>query len=145
MTFVEDENRIPEAIDVVERGASDALDEAGREMVDRIEQSFDRGRDALGRPWTPLSPETIRRKGNDTILVDSGDLRDSFEYAVDDDALRLSVGTNVEYAVYHEFGVPSRGLPARPILLPALRWAEQNRLDDAFESVYDRGFVRVTF
>ena len=35
--------------------------------------------------WTPLKPETIRRKGSDGILIDTGDLRRSISYEVAND------------------------------------------------------------
>ena len=35
--------------------------------------------------WAPLKPETIRRKGSDGILIDTGDLRRSISYEVMND------------------------------------------------------------
>ena len=35
--------------------------------------------------WTPLKPETIRKKGSDGILIDTGDLRRSISYEVAND------------------------------------------------------------
>lgn len=60
-----------------------------------------------GHPWAPLAPSTVRRKGHATILVDSGALRDSFNYgdpnnifeATDD---YLHWGSEVDYGGYHQ-------------------------------------------
>ncbi len=55
--------------------------------------------------------------------VDTGRLRSSIthELAVDDRGLLARVGTNVEYAIFVEFG--TRFAPAQPYLRPALRAA----------------------
>lgn len=60
-----------------------------------------------GRPWAPLAPSTVQRKGHDTILVDTGALRDSFNYgdplnifeATDD---YLHWGSDVDYGEFHQ-------------------------------------------
>ena len=61
--------------DFVESGDfSEALKKASGVMERSIGTTFDSG----GRPsWTPLSPVTVARKGNSTILVESGNLRKS--------------------------------------------------------------------
>ena len=47
--------------------------------------------------------------------VDTGRLRNSIDYEVLDAEDAVCIGTNVEYAPYHEFGT-SRGIPARHYL-----------------------------
>lgn len=144
MSSFSDENNIPAAIRIIKRRTRYALDDTGEKMVEKIEEGFDDGRDALGRPWAPLSPETIRRKGHATILVDEGEMRESFEYAVNRSSLTLAVGTNSEIAVYHEFGVPDRGLPARPIVRPAATWAAERYIEPKIAEEYNKGFARLT-
>jgi phage gpG-like protein len=68
--------------------------------------------------WQPLAPSTVARKGSDTILVDSGALRDSFQYGaeanifeVTDDYLRY--GSDVEYGEFHQFGTSD--IPMRKV------------------------------
>jgi phage gpG-like protein len=64
--------------------------------------------------WPALRPETIAKKANgDTPLLETGELRDSYEHKVEGSA--GYVGSNNMKAVYHEFGT-SRGIPPRPIL-----------------------------
>lgn len=74
-----------------------------------------------GVPWAELSPITIEAKGHDTILFDTGRLRDSLtkntpdairEIAGDVYSPSFSFGTYVEYAAYHQAG--TNNLPARP-------------------------------
>ena len=50
--------------------------------------------------------------------VDTGKLRDSIQYVVDDSDNSLSVGTNVEYAPYVEMGTSRQ--KAQPFLRPAV-------------------------
>ena len=69
---------------------SPALARAGELVVSSVMQNFA----AQGRPerWRPLSPATVRRKGNDTILVDSGRLIDSVGYEAGRDYARVMAG-----------------------------------------------------
>lgn len=48
--------------------------------------------------------------------VDTGNLRDSIDYIVDDKS--VTIGTNVEYAPYVEFGTSRQ--KAQPYLLPGI-------------------------
>ena len=54
--------------------------------------------------WVDLEANTIagRRSGSRSILQDTGNLRESFDYEISGDMVRI--GTKVEYASYHEFG-----------------------------------------
>jgi HK97 gp10 family phage protein len=70
--------------------------------------------------------------------VDTGRLRNSIAVEVDADGLGATVGTNVEYAPFQEFG--TRTVPAHPFLFPALEEHRQDfvsnlsrALDDAME------------
>jgi len=69
--------------------------------------------------WKALRPATVKakkREGKEKILVRTGALRASFlPFHSDDNA---GIGTELEYSVYHENGVPSRNLPKRPMLPP---------------------------
>lgn len=56
--------------------------EAGESAVETIQSAFASG--GFGQ-WAPLKPETIRRKGSDGILIDTGDLRRSISYEVMND------------------------------------------------------------
>lgn len=50
--------------------------------------------------------------------VDTGNLRDSIKYRVDESEAAVIIGTNVEYAPYVEFGTAK--MQAQPYLRPAV-------------------------
>ena len=68
-----------------------------------VNKNFE-GEGSMVGGWVDLEPNTIagRRKGSSAILQDTGNLRDSFDYEISGDTVRI--GTKVEYASYHEFG-----------------------------------------
>ncbi len=97
---------------------SGPIEAFGRTMMDSVARNFDEH----GRPdrWQPLSESTLRRKGNDTILVDTGRLRGSIGYRVGRDS--LTVYAEMPYASVHQLGGSAgRGkaaaIPARPFLV----------------------------
>lgn len=72
--------------------------------------------------WPPLKEETIARKGADTPLLESGELRDSIEKYIDYGAGQAYVGSNNPKATFHELGT-SR-IPARSFLAGAAQAKE---------------------
>ena len=78
------------------------------------------------RPWKPLAPTTIagRKKGkrkttkrhSAKILLDTGRLRGSITTKKTMIPPTVWIGTNIVYARTHQFGDPSRHIPARPYL-----------------------------
>lgn len=133
MASVRDENNIPELIDALPEATADAVAETARDAYDAQQSNWDTGRDAMGLPWAPLAPETIRRKGNTDILIDTGEMKDDTEVAVDRGSMAARVGPttdrSAEILSYHEYGVPSRGMPARPVLAPTGRHMEEHYRD----------------
>lgn len=106
-----------------------ALAEIGEVLLRSTRARFAAGRDPRGRPWAPLSPVTIARKGHARPLIgDSGALR-LIRYRL---AGRHSVevGTGAVYGATHQFGarrgrfgrtrrgapIPWGDIPARPFL-----------------------------
>lgn len=101
-----------------------AFDDIGSALAVSTRQRFEHQRDPSGRPWRPLSFETIlRRLGGKRkaftkkgalrkpaarqlehlkILQVSGNLRDSITHNAAPD--QVEVGTNVAYARIHQFG-----------------------------------------
>lgn len=89
------------------------LEEIGIYLHRRAIEGFQAQRDPWGVAWHPLSPETVQRKGSDRILEDTGRLRQSIAWRlIGRDA--VAVGTNVEYAPYHQSG--THAIPRRPFL-----------------------------
>lgn len=106
-------------IAVLERVANvdprEALEEIGAYLHRRVIENFERQSDPWGRPWEPLSPETVARKGSSRILEDTGGLRQSIAWRlVGSEA--VAVGTNLEYAPVHQFGAKRKNIPERPFL-----------------------------
>ena len=88
-----------------------------------LARALERTFEAEGRPqrWAPLAPSTLRRKPPGLkILQRTGRLRRSLNLAIEGRSIVAS--TSVPYAPAHQFGVPSRRLPARPFLL----WTQED-------------------
>lgn len=86
------------------------------QMYQWFVQNFDNEGAKVGG-WEPLRPATIRQKerlGKERMLVRSGTLRQSFLPFSDED--NAGIGSELEYAEYHEKGNQSRNLPRRPML-----------------------------
>jgi phage gpG-like protein len=64
--------------------------------------------------WKPLSPNTLanRRSGTGKPLLDTGRLRGSFIPRWN--SVQASVGSNLEYAIYHELGTRPHEIHAKP-------------------------------
>lgn len=71
---------------------SEALSEIGEYLVASTRRRFAQGADPQGRPWAPLSPVTIRKKGHAKPLIgETGALR-QIRYQIEGKAT-LAVGT----------------------------------------------------
>lgn len=68
--------------------------------------------------WSELKPSTIKRKGHDRILVETGALRESLVHVGGTGNIhsatsrQLVYGTSDEHAIFHQFG--TRKMAARP-------------------------------
>lgn len=129
-------NNLPLAIASFQTAKVEYLEHLGKAMEKQIDKGFDNGEDALGRPWAPLTT------GDGEILIDSGKMRRSITYAVDEDEMQVAVGGDVEYLAAHEFG--SGNLPRRPILQPAMIWAEEKLVGPAADDVIGENFDMFT-
>ena len=83
------------------------------------DESFDANRSPDGTAWADLAPATWRHKQSGRMLYESGTLRDSLYSS--SDAHTAMVGVNAssngfQYGLSHQFGAPSRNIPARPFL-----------------------------
>lgn len=94
--------------------------QANREVAAQLYSFVIRNFQEEGRPvgnWARLQPATIARKkklGKEKKLVITGQLKNSFRPSHDKTTAR--VGSDLSYAADHQFGVPSRNLPAREML-----------------------------
>lgn len=78
----------------------------GLRQLKWINDNFVRSGALQRPPWRPLSPNTVagRRRGSSRPLMDTGRLRQSFVHHVVGRQM-VEVGTDVQYAEYHEHGV----------------------------------------
>lgn len=98
----------------------------GLSLIDWITANFESEGRKTGQAWAPLSPRTIMRRrkrgGGAKILQDIGRLKMSFTKAPNPDVkingrgVSVTVGTETQYAIYHESSEPRRRLPRRPML-----------------------------
>lgn len=129
-----DVNRIPAYQQALQAAVAGALREVGDEALEIIDQSFERERTPTGTPWAPLAPATVERKGHDTILVEEGDLKESFDTEVQFSPLnkKLVVYSEDEKLKYHEYGTVN--MPRRPIMGPLARRLNDDVLPDELET-----------
>jgi phage virion morphogenesis protein len=100
------------------------------QMHSWVMRNFD-AEGALNHAWASLSPNyakwKAKRYGALHILELSGALRASFgDFGYDNDS--ATIGSPLEYAPYHEHGLPEKNLPARP-MLPPTEVALQDAMD----------------
>lgn len=109
------------------------------------------GTDRFGETWARLAPSTIAKKGHDAILIDSMDLYNSlaagrqardfegaFDTILETAPGMVSVGTRVDYAIFHQLGFMGgwhhdQWIPPRRPLPPAETLTEdwwEERLDE---------------
>lgn len=90
---------------------SPLLDAIGTVLRDSTHQRFNTKIAPDGVRWANLMPNTVKRKRNNNILVDGGELS-RILYQVT--AHSVAVGTDTNYGAYHQLGT-SR-MVARPFL-----------------------------
>ena len=140
--MVTDDNNFDAVYEAIEVSLDVGMETFHDETLARLVANWEAGSDILGNAWEPLDPATIRAKGHDSILVDSGRLlADVQAHSVyDADTHTSTFTTDLAYGVVHELGMPERGIPRRPFLAPIGRYAlsrgldvVESELDDALE------------
>jgi phage virion morphogenesis protein len=101
----------------LEEGLSDltpVMREIGEELLANWQLRWREEKDPYAEPWKPLKASTLaRRRGKDAqILRDTGRLQNSFTVEADKD--KVTIGTNVFYAPFHQFG--TKYIPIRRLL-----------------------------
>ncbi len=78
----------------------------------RLREQFATGTDPYGKGWAPLAASTVRRKGFDTILVESGAGRAGTSAATASGAgIRIVLGPHLAFHM-----LPAKGRPERKVL-----------------------------
>ena len=133
--MVDDENNFDEARDALNGGLREGLVELHTETLRTLDSNMRAGKDALGREWAPIKPESLRsrqvRTDDARPLVDTGDLRADIMSTseVNVQELYAIIGSSLDYAEVHELGAPEAGIPRRPIFAPAAKYAERRAPD----------------
>ncbi len=70
-------------------------------ITEELRLQFDRGNDPYGRPWAPLLPQTVRRKGGDRRILRRGDTMSSETVARPTSGAGIEI-SSVEYGQYHQ-------------------------------------------
>ena len=123
--MVTEENNFGEVYDAIDITLEEGMKAVHELTLARVLSNWDSGQDALGNPWVPLAESTIERKGDDSILIDTGELKADVRaqsYYNEEDYSSV-IQSDLARAAYHEFGAPEQGLPARPIFGPAGAYA----------------------
>lgn len=120
-----DIDRTDEVVRDIEDGLGEYVEAVYEATLKQILKNMASGKDAMGRSWTPLQPETVAAKGSSTPLVDEGDLMDSIERDsyVDTKVPVAVFSSKLAYAGTHEFGFPEQNIPPRPFLQPGVEYA----------------------
>lgn len=84
------------------KNLTEPMRDCGEYLLRETHEHFKHEEGPDGTPWLPLSPATIKAKGHDNILHDSGRLQNSLTYRVSRTGFEL--GTNVVYGPIHQFG-----------------------------------------
>lgn len=71
-----------------------------QKVLDEMKNDVERGLEAIGLTAEGYAKETITDAGR----IDTGLMRNSIAHRVKDDENAVYIGTNVEYAVWHEVG-----------------------------------------
>lgn len=119
--------------------ARDLADEFVDLLCAGIQRNYDDQRSGDGTPWAPHAPSTIRMYGPHPILILSGAMQAASVSAAPGNYLEVSdraivLGVALPYAATHEFGDPSRNIPARPFIDPPEEYLHEvgNRAADYF-------------
>lgn len=115
--------------------------ELARTIEKTCEHLEESAKEAIGTyafGWVPLAPTTLAQKAADTPLLETGELRDSYEHNAD--GLEGYVGSDNPKAEWHEFGTSH--IPARPVLGGALIECEDkisSLIGHGIKAVMERG------
>ena len=101
--------RLAELEGIPSRIARDVADGINESIADQ----FATGTDPYGKPWAPLLPQTVRRKGGDTRILRRSDALSSETVARPTSGSGIEI-TSVESGQYHQGG--TKHMVARKVL-----------------------------
>jgi len=77
------------------------------EMIDNTDQVLDAAKDQIAAWLEAVGEDAATTAANvltETGTIDTGRLKNSISSAVDENEQAVYIGTNVDYAIWHEFG-----------------------------------------
>ncbi len=117
-----------------------ALDKAGEYLADAMHDTIE----YQHQSWIPLKPATIRRKGHDKILIDTGELMESIDHKQQEDFVKVGVfGKRAYIGAVHEFGAPSRNIPERSFIRSTFK-DEKKKIEKMIEDTVKQSIRRFT-
>lgn len=108
-----------------------ALERVGELLSGEARNSIVEQRDVYGRPFKPLEPKTIRRKGSSKALIDTGTLLNSVSYRSGANFVEVGVEPTAPYGIFHWRG--AKHIPRRAFL-------PTNRLPREWKQIIKREF-----
>jgi HK97 gp10 family phage protein len=105
-----------------------AYDSNIRQVIKYLTENEERALEAVGL--------FVRGEVQVRAPVDTGNLRDSYDYEVDPAVKVVRIGTNVDYAIYQEYG--TRKMKAQPHLTPAIE-ENKNKIKQLIADQLGRG------
>jgi HK97 gp10 family phage protein len=114
ITVVKSENNLPELPKAIKAGSKIALEEAGKHIVELIKQKI------MSNVPPPLAEATIKRKGSDRTLIDTGAMLSqvSSEVVSDTEVKAGVIGDRADIAKFQEFGTST--IPERSFIRSSL-------------------------
>lgn len=109
--------RLERNLETIARVPSKVARRAAPAITGALKRQFASGRDAYGNPWAPLAASTVRRKGFDTILVETGAGRDGTRaYPMGGAGIAIEVGPHLAWHMVQGDNRPARQvLPTGPL------------------------------
>lgn len=126
-------NSFIDKISKTDLNEEEALDRISHKAQDNIRARH--GKYPTDYHWEKLKPQTIaQKKSGDTPLLETGELKNS--YKIQRKKGERVVYSDIDKAVWMEYGVAMKNIPARPVVEPEARQAEIYT-DQEFNKVLD--------
>jgi hypothetical protein len=88
--------------------------------------------------WPALAESTLDRKAGDTPGLETGEMRDSYDYTIETDG--AYVGSPLEKALFFEMG--TRTQPPRPVLSEAAARTGEHAADEIVRHIFETTLFR---
>ncbi len=123
--------RLAELEDIPSRIAKEVAEGISALVADEFAGSHD----PYGRPWKPLLPSTVKRKGGDSRILRRTDVLSSETTAKSASGAGVDV-VSIDYGGVHQEGNPKNGMVARKIL------PDGSDLPKAWEKIIEEASAR---